>query len=230
MDDILQHQQDYYRARAAEYDEWFYRQGRYDRGEALNRRWFDEAAVVRGALHDPGPVDHALELACGTGIWTRELARVAARITALDGSPEMIAINRARLGDPRVTYREVDLFAWEPGEEADLVFFGFWLSHVPPDRLDAFLSSVRRALRPGGRLFFVDSLPEQTSTARDHIAPDAADVYHTRKLNDGREFRVVKVFYDPAGLQEKLAAHGFEAAVTTTDTYFLFGEGLAAGG
>lgn len=32
--DILQEQIQYYRDRASEYDEWFFRQGRYDRGEA----------------------------------------------------------------------------------------------------------------------------------------------------------------------------------------------------
>ncbi len=34
MDTILEEQKAYYRERAAEYDEWFYRQGRYDHGAA----------------------------------------------------------------------------------------------------------------------------------------------------------------------------------------------------
>ena len=33
---LLREQLDYYRARAAEYDQWWLRQGRYDRGAALN--------------------------------------------------------------------------------------------------------------------------------------------------------------------------------------------------
>ena len=37
-DPILQEQIDYYRARAAEYDEWFNRQGRYDRGPQANQQ------------------------------------------------------------------------------------------------------------------------------------------------------------------------------------------------
>lgn len=229
MDPILQGQLDYYRARAGEYDEWFYRKGRYNHGEELNRQWFDEAATVRARLHAIGPVQTALEMACGTGIWTQELVKLAARVAALDGSPEMIAINAARVNSPKVTYQQVDLFSWQPGAPVDLVFFGFWLSHVPPDRLDAFLGTVLRAVRPGGKLFFVDSMPEPTSTASDHAAPDAEDVYHTRKLNDGREFRVVKVFYDPPALQTRLAALGFEASVTSTENYFLVGEAVRPG-
>lgn len=51
MQKNLQEQVDYYRARASEYDEWFYRIGRYDRGREINQRWFNEVAVVKSALH-----------------------------------------------------------------------------------------------------------------------------------------------------------------------------------
>ncbi len=46
----LQDMMDYYRARANEYDEWFYRHGRYDRGAEGNARWFAEADEVFSAL------------------------------------------------------------------------------------------------------------------------------------------------------------------------------------
>ena len=46
--DPLLEQLAYYRARAAEYDEWWLRQGRYDRGAALNAQWFAEQ--VRSTL------------------------------------------------------------------------------------------------------------------------------------------------------------------------------------
>src|SRR5436305_2383058 len=41
---------DYYRARANEYDEWFYRRGRYDRGPETNVRWHSEVNEVFAAL------------------------------------------------------------------------------------------------------------------------------------------------------------------------------------
>lgn len=40
----------YYRERADEYDEWFYRRGRYDRGSVMNARWFVEVEEVFAAL------------------------------------------------------------------------------------------------------------------------------------------------------------------------------------
>src|SRR6188508_1532178 len=104
LDHLLAEQIAYYRARAAEYDEWFLRQGRYDHGPALNQQWFDEAQEVRLALEQFRPAGRVLELACGTGLWTQHLVRFADSVTAVDSAPEMLALNRERLGEGRVQY------------------------------------------------------------------------------------------------------------------------------
>jgi ubiquinone/menaquinone biosynthesis C-methylase UbiE len=287
---ILSEQLAYYRARAGEYDDWFYRRGRYDWGAELNARWFAEADIARQALRGLGPVDTALELACGTGIWTEKIAQIARQVTALDGAPEVLELNRLRLltngitppretgwdadGEPRrepspfaergemvaegrmrgaatnaddptphpgplpssdegrgsqsaphVTHLQADLFAWEPDRGFDLVVFCFWLSHVPDECLDAFLDRVRRATRPGGRFFLLDSRNESTSMAKNHDRPTVESGVRTRKLNDGREFRVVKLFHDPDALAERFRRHGFESELRTTPNYFLYGFG-----
>src|SRR6476661_8044838 len=56
-----------------------------------------------------------LELACGTGLFTRHLAPHVAAVTAVDASPEVISINRGRVALPNVRYVQADLFAFEPG-------------------------------------------------------------------------------------------------------------------
>jgi ubiquinone/menaquinone biosynthesis C-methylase UbiE len=84
LDELLHEQIAYYRARASEYDEWFLRTGRYDRGEEQNSRWFAEVAEVAAALDAFRPAGRVLELAAGTGLWTERLARYADHITALD--------------------------------------------------------------------------------------------------------------------------------------------------
>ncbi len=224
-DDLLNEQLAYYRARAGEYDDWFYRRGRYDWGAELNQLWFNEVELVRRELRAAGHFNTALELACGTGLWTEQLLAICDDITAVDGSPEVIEINRAKLNSPRVHYVQADLFAWEPEREFDLVACCFWLSHVPVEKLDTFLDKVRRATRPGGKLFIVDSLNESTSMAKNHDRPAVETGVRVRRLNDGREFRVVKVYHEPAAFAARLARHGFATDMRASGAHFLYGIG-----
>ena len=145
IESLLQQQIAYYQARASEYDEWFLRQGRYDCGPELNAAWFQEVEQVRRALYRFNPSGEVLELACGTGLWTQHLLRFAHRVTAVDAAPGVLKLNRGRLGSPRVTYVQADIFGWQPEALFDVVFFSFWLSHVPPQRFEAFWRMVARS-------------------------------------------------------------------------------------
>jgi demethylmenaquinone methyltransferase/2-methoxy-6-polyprenyl-1,4-benzoquinol methylase len=221
--DLLREQGEYYRARAAEYDEWFLREGRYDRGPEHRARWFREVAIVEAALQKTLQSGEVLELACGTGLWTQHLVKQHSRVVAIDASAEAIAINRQRVHSDVVEYIVADLFNWTPpASRFDAVFFGFWLSHVPPGHFDAFWETVQMSLKPHGRVFFVDSLLDQTSTARDHDHLDTSGEVR-RRLNDGREFSIVKVFYEPALLEERLADCGWEGWVRSSGQFFLYG-------
>ena len=224
-DDVaLTEQLDYYRARAHEYDQWWYRQGRYDRGVEANERWFSESAEVVSALDLFRPSGHVLELACGTGIWSERLASFASRLVVVDGSTEMLEIAKRRLNSSSVRYVEANIFDWAPDETFDTVFFSFWLSHVPPERFAEFWGLVGRCLAPGGRVFFVDSRHEPTSTALDHRLPGSDAITLRRRLNDGREFQIYKIFYKGAELETKLKALGWSATVTETERYFIYGQ------
>ncbi len=129
----LQEQIAYYKARAKEYDEWFYRIGRYNRGLQINQRWFDEVAALKNVVQQVGTVDSVLELACGTGIWTQELVKIGKQITAIDASQEMIEINRKKLNNaPNIEYRQLDLFSWQPDKQLQSSFLFFLaISHSP---------------------------------------------------------------------------------------------------
>ncbi len=227
MTELLQRQIDYYRARAPEYDDWFYRRGRYDRGELHTRQWENQAQQVRDQLHSQTGFARILELAPGTGIWTSELIQIGHHVTALDASPEMIAINRAKLQSGQVDYQLTDLFEWRPQQQYDMVFFGFWLSHVPADKLATFLDTVSAALKPGGRLFIVDSRQPDLATAHTGTEDLGQDL-QKRVLADGRRFDIVKIYYEPSALSEILRRHGFAIEAATTKDFFLYADGLKA--
>lgn len=201
-DDILKEQLDYYRARAREYDRTVQQLGKPSGDPAVAT----ELAHIRAALQLLPPCADALELACGTGIWTQELLKVAEQITALDGAPEMLDVNAAKLGSTaRVRYECIDLFTWQPGHPYDLVFFAFWLSHVPLERLGNFLEKVTRSVQVGGHLFIVD----EPGGSKLLSGSADAESTQTRRLQDGREFRVVKAYYDPEAIRRNLARRGF---------------------
>ena len=219
---VLDEQLAYYRARAPEYDEWFLRTGRYDRGPEHRAEWFREVARIEAALEPVIKDKDVLELACGTGRWTKHLARLSARVLAVDAAPEAIELNRNQFGGSNVEYWLADIFSWSPPRHFEVVFFSFWLSHIPTWRFDAFWRTVRGALKPGGSAFFVDSLFEPTSTAVDHLTPDRSGTAH-RRLNDGREFRIVKVFYEPAILEKQLIEMGWQGRVRGSGNFFVYG-------
>ena len=214
--DVIEEQIRYYRRRAVEYDEtadW--------RKDPFESEWRSVVAALDGF----GPVGRVLEIACGTGQWTTRLMQHADEVTALDASPEMIAINQSKLDDPRVTYVVGNVFEWRPDRRYDVVFFANWLSHVLPQDLARFWALVRSALRPDGRVFFVDE--SQDAAWRREEPTDVAHVV-IRRLRDGSTFRAVKVFWEPDELEGLLRGLGWDVRVTGLRA-LLYGEGRAAG-
>ena len=159
-----------------------------------------------------------------TGIWTKELVSIGQEITAIDASPEMIELNRCNVADPKVRYRQADLFEWKPEREYDFVFMAFWLSHVPPDLMDTFLDKVRAAVHPGGKVFIVD----QCEDFRDRPVPQREGIRETRRIPDGRSFTIVKVYYHPALLANGLTRFGFDASGERVGDSFFFIRGTRA--
>jgi hypothetical protein len=92
----------------------------------------------------------------------------------------------------------------------------------PAAHFQRFWGTARSALKPGGRVFFVDSLLEPASTAKDHRPIDNSGVVH-RRLNDGREFAIVKLFYEPAQLERQLAELGWTGWIQSSGKFFYFG-------
>lgn len=222
---LLQQQINYYQARSSEYDEWFLRQGRYDRGAELNQQWFQEVEQLRDALTQFKPTGKVLELACGTGLWTEQLLTHAQHITAVDAAAEVLKLNQQRLQSSKVKYIQTDIFTWQPKEQYDVIFFSFWLSHVPQQYFEKFLQMVKRGLKVEGRVFFIDSKYEPTSTARDHHLGKDQIGMAKRRLNNGQEYRIVKIFYECERLEEKLRQMKWNVQVDETPNYFIFGSG-----
>jgi demethylmenaquinone methyltransferase/2-methoxy-6-polyprenyl-1,4-benzoquinol methylase len=206
---LLAEQIAYYRRRAAEFD-----MATHGVGDETSRR-------IAALVDDLRPTGHVLELACGTGMWTARLVRWATTLTAVDASPEMIALARARTGDAPVHFQVADLFDWQPATRFDVVFFAFWLSHVPQGKLEDFWALIAQALAPGGRAVFVDEPIHGGS--REAFVGDSGEIVE-RRLSDGSSHRVVRVFWDPPELQERLTGMGWRAQVRAVSQKWMVGQ------
>ena len=155
-----------------------------------------------------------LELAGGTGGWTVELTRYARHLTVVDASPATLAINRAKAaGTTRpIDYVVADLFDWKPTRHYDVVFFSFWLSHVPPAAFDSFWQLVAPLLTGGQVLFIDDAEPRSDPADQD----DQERGVSRHRLNDGRQFEIVKVYRRPDDLKRRLGTLGFDVTVRST--------------
>jgi trans-aconitate methyltransferase len=212
QDQLLAEQRAYYSALAPDY---------LDQGLDL-----PGGTELEDALDAFRPTGSVLELACGPGTWTCQLLRYAGDVTAVDASPDMLAIAASRVPvGARVRFVEADLFTWQPERRYDVVFMGFWLSHVPPGRFASFWALVAAALAPRGRVFFAD---DGYRTQEELIEGPASSTIQRRTPN-GTAYRIVKVPHQPADLQRQLRELGWDITVTPTAGPFFWGAGNRAG-
>lgn len=224
-DDLLADQIRYYNDRADIYEKLYERLDEHDLGPEGNARWFAGTSVVESSIRSLQADGSVLEIACGTGLWTRWLAPRASRLVCVDTSPRMLERNRELVGDPRVDYVLADAFSWDPGETFDVIVMGFFISHIPPGRFTEFWGRIRRWLVRDGIVWFCDDSagPDRPRTG-DRVpgVPHA----HRRRLG-GRDYAIVKVFYAPADLEAKLDGLGWEADMRTAGEDLLYGTAKA---
>src|SRR5260370_42502673 len=120
-DAAIKEQLAYYRARAPEYDECFYGQGRYDRGPQQRAEWFREVRLIEAELQPLVQGKTVLELAAGTGLWTKRLLDAGAQVMAVDGLPQTLSIYRASEPSTHLPHPIPSLFSFRPNKKFGVV-------------------------------------------------------------------------------------------------------------
>lgn len=189
---------EYYAARAAEYDDVYLKPERQDDLRAI-ARWLPGVVANR----------RVLEVACGTGFWTRHIARRASRVVAVDVSPEMLAIARERVYETNVRLLIGDAYDLpELGERFETGVAGFWFSHVPIGCRRTFLRGFHAALAVGARVVMMDNRFVDGSSSPISERDEAGNTYQMRTLNDGTSYRVLKNFPTEKELRATVAGLG----------------------
>lgn len=166
----------------------------YDR----NARFVTDLGAPVLELLDPKPGERILDLGCGDGVLTAQLAAQGCRVVGIDGSPAFVAAARARGLDARVG--DGQALAFESGFDA--VFSNAALHWMRQP--DLVLQGVHRALVPGGR--FVAELGGEGCVQQIVAALEAALAAR------GRDGRAANPWYFPNDVEyrERLERNGFQ--------------------
>jgi len=205
--------QAYYSARAREYERIY---AKPERQADLRQ--------LEGLLPAMFAGCRVLEVACGTGYWTRFLAQEASAVVAVDAAAETLAIAGGKPWPPgRVDFRVADAYALPDELGAfDAAFAGFWWSHVPVRDHARFLHSLDRRLTAGATVVLLDNLlVAGSSTPIDHRDADG-NTYQRRRLDDGSEHVVLKNFPSETALRSATGAFGRNPRFTRFEYYWLF--------
>jgi demethylmenaquinone methyltransferase/2-methoxy-6-polyprenyl-1,4-benzoquinol methylase len=183
--------QSYYAARANEYDRVYQKPERQADLRQIEP-WLP--SVLAGAT--------VLEVACGTGYWTRFIAPVASAVVALDSAPETLRIAQERVAASNTRFDIGDAYALPRfARSFSAAFAGFWFSHIPLERQREFLLGLNSVLEPGARVVLLDNLfvPGSSSAISEQDA--RGNTYQNRRLSDGSAHRILKNFPTEAQLR-----------------------------
>jgi len=187
----------YYRARAPEYEQIYYR----DMPE--RRRELDEEAARLAELVTGKSV---LELACGTGYWTQIMSRTAASITASDLSAEMLAEAKKKTFGIPVDFVSTDMFDHSfPQQHFDVVALGFWFSHQPRQEFNRLFEVLTAPLKKGGLIWMIDNNPPAEGTTMETAGrDDFGNNYKRRFLDSGEQYTILKNYFSKTELEAVL--------------------------
>lgn len=163
-------------------------------------------------------------MACGTGWWTRFLAAAAERVTAVDVSPQTLAVARARgLPESKVELRQADAYALPDDLGSfDAAVACFWWSHVPAAERPRFFASLHRRLEPGARVVLVDNLYVPGSSTPIARTDPAGDTWQLRTLESGVTYEVLKNFPAEGLLEAEAVGFAAHAELHRLGYYWLF--------
>lgn len=201
----------YYAQRADEYDRVYEKPERQTDIAELERLVGTQLAGRR-----------ILDVAAGTGFWTRSFADGARAVTATDTNESTLDVARRRRRWPsHVDFQRCDAFALDhvPGR-FDAAFVGFFWSHVPLDRLDPFLTGLVARLEPGAVVMIVDNHFVAGSNHPITRTDGDGNTYQRRELTDGTEWEVLKNFPTPDDVASRLARHGDRPTITSLTYYW----------
>ena len=183
----------------------------------------DDLAEMRELVAETLRGHVVLELACGTGYWTRLIAETADSVVATDINPEMIEMAKLRaLPSEKVQLRVADAFDLP----ADLgsftaIFIGFWWSHVRRDEQERFLAQLSKKIGKDVMLVLLDDCYVEGSSDTVARTDLEGNTYQIRTAPDGERYEIPKSYPSDSGLRKKIGSSVREIKITRLEYTWL---------
>lgn len=182
-----------------------------------------DLAAMRGHVADILRGHTVLELACGTGYWTRVMLDTVDKVVAVDINPEMIALANLRaLPANKVAFRVAD--AWHLPEDIGdytAVFIGFWWSHVKREEQERFLAHLRSRVGKDMFIVLLDDVYVEGSSDTVARTDMEGNTYQIKTAPDGERYEIPKTYPSDSALRKKLASSVREIKIVRLDYYWM---------
>ncbi|MGD1852063.1 MAG: class I SAM-dependent DNA methyltransferase [Cyanophyceae cyanobacterium] len=140
------------------------------------------------------PGRRVLEIASGTGYWTRRISKTASFVLATDASEQLAAIAVESCPTHNVQSQDMDAFSIPKDLNFDCLIAGFFFSHVLLNQQRQFLNGIAQSMKPGSKLILFDNRFVEGSSTPISRVTEAGDTYQQQRLSDGSCFEVLKNF------------------------------------
>jgi ubiquinone/menaquinone biosynthesis C-methylase UbiE len=191
---------EYYRKRAGEYDQIYFRDEPARQAElaalyAISRR------VLAGRC--------VIDLACGTGFWTKILSEMAVSITGLDINKTVMDLARDKRYLCPVSFVRGDVYAlpFAPGA-FDGLAATFLLSHLKRQEMAWFGETAGRLVAPKTPAFACDNNPPSEILSELIWDNERINSYRKRRLANGEEYLILKNYFTADELADRLGRWG----------------------
>jgi 2-polyprenyl-3-methyl-5-hydroxy-6-metoxy-1,4-benzoquinol methylase len=165
-----------------------------------------------------------LEIACGTGYWTEQIAKTATAVLATDINEAVIDIAKTRTLPDKVSFKVADMNSLSANHPFEGLFGGFIWSHILIQDISQFLLNINKLVIATGDIVFIDSKPVK-GTNHDHQRITRVDefgnTFQTRKLDNGKTFEVLKNFPDNQMLVKQLSAIATDIHISDLEYYWI---------
>ena len=165
---------------------------------------------------------NVLEVACGTGFWTRLIATQAKSLTATDAVAETLAFAKQSTAN-EVTFLVADALKLPDNIGMyDSAFAGLWVSHIPKRQFRPFVEGLHQRLIDDAIVVFLDNTQQQLKTIPITEKDEHGDTYQLRTLPDGETHRVLKNFPTQDELFALIEGIGKDAEYRQLDHFWVF--------